>query len=230
MRSHLATLAVVALAFCAACLPSKGQRDPEIVTGTIGEQEYFVPRAYLKLPSRALSEDNIYVLAFYPDFRPAWDRHNAIWRDGKWKYKVRILASYSATPANIEVHARNTASTLRATQLVGIEYGLAHFTQPEGQASDHRDMWIEHAQTDNGDVLSYTTCSEKLIERDNPQCTLYMNWNGGFFVRSSFNKSMLKNWSDIKRQTIELLESFQSRELAISYINSKPTHKPILEE
>ncbi|MER2635795.1 MAG: hypothetical protein ABTQ30_18275 [Rhizobiaceae bacterium] len=224
IRLHAVRNALLSLALLislAACLPSRGQDDPEIVTGTIGGQEYFVPRAYLKLPSRALSEDNIYVLAFYPDFRPAWDSHNAIWREGKWKYNIMILAAHSSAPAPMEVHVRSTISLLHATERAGIEHDLSRFTQPDGAVKDHRDIWIEYG-TENEDMIqSYTTCSEKIIERDNPQCTLYFKWYGNFFTKASFNKELLPQWREIKHETQRLLDSFRSSETAISYLRQR---------
>lgn len=228
LRNGLLSLAL--LIALAACLPSRGQDGPEIVRGVIGGQEYFVPRAYLKLPSRRLADDSIYVLAFYPDFRPAWDSHNSIWRDGLWKYKVRILATHSDTPAPIAVHAQNVTSLLNATERVGNEHGLVRFTQPIDKVKDRPDVWIEYDPSITDAVISYVTCSEKLIDKDNPQCAMYFNWHDSFFVKTSFDMELLPRWKEIFVSTTSLLNSFLSEEEAISTYISKPKGKPTEEE
>lgn len=214
LRTLLSLALLIALT---ACLPSRGQDAPEIVRGVIGGQEYFVPRAYLKLPGLGLAEQNIYVLAFYPDFRPAWDSHNAIWREGKWKYNVMILASYAKVPVTLKTHLDIATGLNDATEFVGIEYGLHHYTQPKDKVQDHRDIWVEteHANLDRPD--SYVHCSKPITENSVPQCRMEFVWNRHFLVGASFNRELLPHWRSIKDSTDALLNSFRAEDTAIAY-------------
>lgn len=215
MRPPIVAPALLALILLAGCPPSRGGERPEIVRATIGAQEYFVPRAYLTLPGKGLPPTSIYVLAFYPDFRPAWDSHNTIWKEGKWKQNINILAAYSPSPAPIEAQLNSAIALLHATEPKGREHGLDHFTQPDGEVQDHRDIWIERSQ-DNLAAASYVTCGDK-------KCALYFSWNSNFFVTTSFFRSLLPEWKLIKGESVDLLDSFRSEEAAIRYLSSKAT-------
>ncbi|PCJ99992.1 MAG: hypothetical protein COA45_04040 [Zetaproteobacteria bacterium] len=203
------------------CVPSDDKQEPSndvvIKQGVIGGKKYYVPEMYFKMKGGAISLDSIYVSAMYPTFTPMLEDHKKLRKEKEWYRNVRILASYRKNLINPDEVTKIMIKNLKAFEVVGEEYGLIHQKQPEEYVQDKRDMWLDKV---DGHYVSYISCSDKILETDVPQCshTIYVN---SFSVGISYNKVLLPHWKEIKRNVLEMFESFEYEHSARAYIETK---------
>lgn len=215
VRRVLNLLVPIIVLIVAACGPPQGsnRNNVEIISGEIGGTTYYVPRDYLKLKSRGLADDNIYIQTMYPDFAPLTERPNELWRRGEWYRNVRILANYYEKPAGTQKLAEGNIERLHAHQIVGNEYGLVHRTQPEGYVQDTWDVWLEYSDRDSTEVLSFITCTESSV----PQCALH-TYSDRFHVKAHFNKMLLPEWKFIKNNVSMMMNSFRDEDSSRQFV------------
>ena len=180
---------------------------------------YYVPRIYEKMAWADTDRDqSIYLQVMYPHFSPLSQSPQKYWDEGtKYHYIIRILVSDKDPKIPFETAIRTGMKSYEATELVGEEYGLWHYTQPEGKNQDSYDYWIEK---NSDELISYITCSEILSERSVPQCRYFIPNEKVYYI-VSFDKRLLPHWSSIKKNTEEIYTSFASPEAALEFLNSR---------
>jgi hypothetical protein len=200
------------------CLPkSNAAKDYEIVEGRIGQQNFYIPKIYFAQEgTKKIGEKDFYIRAMYPDFSPLTESSEDIRKRGEWYKNISILSHLYPKPRPIDKFAKDNIEYLKATEVVGTEFGLIHQTQPSNQTQDLDDVWLEK----NGDeFVSFIQCNEKIDEISVPQCSQYIRIEG-LTVKSRFDKRLLSDWEIIKKNVIALHESFKSAESARKFIQS----------
>lgn len=225
-------LSLFALVFLIACLPETGNSididNIQIVEGEIGGKKYFVPDAYLFPLTTQVGPESMYLQVHYPTFVPLTETTEEMWKKGEMWKSFRLLISHMPQPKT-DFHEFSIEMTKgkAATKLVGNEYGLTHKTQREDLNTPSlwqlQDVWFEE---ENGKYLSYITCTEKILETDNPICTLNFRTDANLSYKITFNKHILPHWNEIKTSSIALVESFKSPESAKNYLTYR-VHKSI---
>ncbi|PCJ99993.1 MAG: hypothetical protein COA45_04045 [Zetaproteobacteria bacterium] len=204
------------------CVPSDDKQEPSndivIKQGVIGGKKYYVPEQYLKMKGSAISSDGIYVRAMYPNFTPVLKDPKELRGEKEWYRSVRILAKKRNSNIEFNVFAEGKIKNLKAFEIVGEEYGLIHQKQPEEHVQDHDDIWLEK---NNDEYVSLINCSEKIIETDVPHCQMQIFYKSKFRIKASFNKVLLPHWKEIKRNVLEMFDSFEYEHSARAYIETK---------
>lgn len=213
-----------------ACFPEKSEQvtqvtndNVEIIQTHLDDHQFFVPKAYLHRRGKIL-DTSILLSAMFPEFVPIQDDPQNLWKQGEWHKNVDVQIRNVPKPAGAKESAKITVNSLKALEISSVEYGLIHQTQPKDVTSDLWDVWLEKGQ--DGEVFSYTTCTEKLTQESVPQCSHHMYWNK-FHVQTDFDKRLLPEWKKIKDNTLALLESFRSEETARVFLGERLEQKPI---
>lgn len=210
---RLAAIAVAALFVPAfiltGCLPDGGRGgvSTEIVEAKIGDQVYYIPKAYLNFQHTSVGPDGFLLQAFYPGSAIVPGDVNELWKQDEWWKNVRILASKRHSPISFDEFAQSSTAYLKASEIVGNEYGLIHQKQPEGVAQDQLDIWFEKKDQQ---IVSYVTCSEHLIENDFPQCSHDLFIGSKLWLKVTYDKRLLPKWKTVQNDVEEMLDSFQS--------------------
>ena len=164
----------------------------------LGQTDLYIPSEYLKFRHTSIGPEAILIQAWYPGSAivPSNDI-NDLFKQGLWWKQVRVLLLLRRD-ANIDFDESSKKSTkhLHATALVGDEGGLMHYTQPPGAVQDLYDLWLEY--NPEGKIISRTTCSEKIIKLDRPQCEMTLLFNKDISLGIAFDKKLLPEWKTIK--------------------------------
>ncbi len=210
----------------AACLPSKDRQisadTARIVKGEIGGQAYYVPDVYFVPNSSRMSDPkwfSIYIQTLYPNFSPLLEPTADLWKRGESYKYIHILANYYETPSNAELLGKETINRLKAFDVVGNEYGLVHQKQEAYSNQDDWDIWVK--KNDNGEYESFITCSEKIIDSDNPHCSDNVYWQKNFYLKINFDRRFLPEWQKIQKNSFALLESFKSEQTSRDYLKQR---------
>ena len=200
------------LTFClllTACWPEP-KPDYEVVHARFGQVDLYIPKEYVKFRHTSIGTDSMLLQAWYPGAAPVPSNDSTeLLKQGVWWKNVRILISLR--PDESIPFAEATQGTLRflkATEFVGNEFGLVHYTQPHNGNKDLYDVWLERS---NGSISSRITCLDKLAEIDKPNCKHYF-FRGPFSLSVSYDRSLLPEWKTISRNVQGLFDSFHSPE------------------
>ena len=193
------------------------QEEIEVVKGEIAGQAYYVPKSYFKFSNRYFTDDNINLQFMNPDFQPLSGTLQNLWEKREYYKNVSVLANSVPKPIGAHKFANVRIESLKATEIVGEEYGLIHQKQPKEEIQDFEDVWLEEK---GGEYLSIIECSEKIIESAIPQCSYHLYWES-FHIAVDFDKRLLPEWKKIKNNTLALLESFKSEETARAFLEER---------
>lgn len=186
--------------------------EPELIHAKIGASELYIPKEYLKFRHTGVGAKSALLQAWYPGSAIAPGSSSLdLAKEGVWWKNISILVNERLSDISFDNFARKSTEYLDATELVGDEYGMMHYTQPKGFVQDKYDVWLEK----NGELItSYITCSERLIESDIPQCTHKFFLDGGLRISISYDRRFLPEWKIIKSNVEDMFDSFRSREAA----------------
>jgi hypothetical protein len=197
------------------CLPEadkipQKKEDIKIVSGNLGKEQFFIPKAYFKEGTDGFEGGDISLQMMQPDFLPLLKSSDQIFKDGEKEKIIRILANENrGIEINYSKHIQERISFFKAFEKVDSEYGLTHFTQPNGYVKDWQDVWVEHKGNQN---ISYIYCHD-----DNPnlfpQCTHSFEM-GTIYVQVHYDKRNLPKWKKIQTGVLETFDSFKSIETA----------------
>lgn len=218
---HILSILCIGLFFSAyltACKPS-AHDEPEIVHARLGDQDLYIPKEYLKFRHTSVGTESALIQAWYPGSAVAPGNDSAeLWKQGVWWKNVRILINYYKDPASVEKLAESRMAHLKASYETGSEYGLIHYEQPEGSVKDHHDIWLEKQDKE---ILSFITCSEKLVESDFPQCRQYIKIRRTIWINATYDRRFLPEWKMIKQNIESMFESFRNEDTARDFIKSQ---------
>lgn len=210
---------IFACFFIASCLPEEPpEHSYKIIAGEVNGKIYHVPEAYFALPGDSISGDSIYVVAMYPEFSPPMEKPKELSKKGLWYKNVTILLLKRKSSTSFDEFAKGMIDHHKAFEVVKEEYDLIHQKQPKDEIQDNKDLWLE--RNSSNEFVSYISCSEKLNETSMPKCT-HNYFNNDFRFKVSFDKRFLAEWKSIKRNTLALLESFESETTAESFLNTR---------
>jgi len=214
----IAILAVAAILLSGCSKSTKDQSSPtDIVQANIGGRDFYIPKAYLDRPYTSVGPTSALLQAWYPGDQVVPGKPDQLWREKQWYMNVRILIDWVPEPAMQRVLA-SQIRLQKATNRVGIEYGLIHQTQLRPEKSDHDDLWID---TNTNDVQMFVACSHLQNTakiHSVPQCKHYMHI-GHFLIEINYNRRLLPHWNEIQGHVTDLFNSFQSKETASAYLN-----------
>ena len=202
-------LLIITVLFLQACLPEKAGNKVEILETRIGKQTLYIPKAFFKPGFEGSSGKTSVIEILFPDFTPLIKSKKDMWEKGERTQYLRALINELTTEKSFTEVATGSVDYLDAKELVGNEYGLLHYTQPDGAVKDMYDVWFDK---DGNEIVSYLTCSEKILETDVPQCR-HRFWTDDFRITMSYDKRLLKEWKEIKNGIVQLINQFQSKPL-----------------
>ncbi len=217
-KSAKVVLAIVLCGLLVSCLPSK-EKSSQIVHANLGGHDIYIPKDYLKFGHTSVGNESALLQAWYPGaaIPPGRDAAKLL-KERIWWKNIMILISVIKPKLPFSVTAPESVKYLKATELVGKEYGLIHMTQPEGGIKDNYDVWFE--MRDN-EVQSYITCSEKLGQKHYPQCNHWLRIEQNFSIQISYNRDLLPEWKKISDNVKSMFESFQSAETASEFLQKQ---------
>lgn len=213
--------------FTAACVvfflqPSQAKVvEPEIVHTKLGNSDLYIPKPYLRFGHTSIGPESILMQAWYPgsDVVPGQgDNLAELWQQGEGWKSVRILMSKKDSSISFDEFFEKSTGYLEATELVGLEYGLIHKTQPQGAVKDKYDVW--HDEKD-GKILSHITCSEKITPTSRPQCSQFLFISPDVWMMISYHKELLPEWRTVQENVISLWKSFSSEKNSREFISAR---------
>lgn len=215
LRSKRIVSAVVTLvAFnLSGCLPEthkipKTKDDIKIVSGFLGQEQLFVPYAYFKNGMADFNEGEVSLEMIQPEFLPLQKNQGQMWKDGDQAKYISILANEHRLKEEFSSYVNTRLGHVYALKKLGSEYGLTHFTQPEGYVQDWADVWVERKGKEN---ISYIACDDNSVPV--PQCTHALEI-GTIYVQIHYDKRDLPNWRRIQGGVVELIQSFKAEDTA----------------
>lgn len=221
-KIHKLSVVVFFVFVLVGCIPSenkeKADKGFDVVKGEIGGEYYYVPKDYFKIKGRYFADNNIYLIAMYPDFTPLTKKPQELWEEKQWYRNLRIIGFKGNLSIDFDEFAKKNIENLKAYETIGEEYGLIHNKQPEPYVQDHYDIWLEKQDEK---YTTFITCTEQLTESSVPQCKQHFFLDENLRLRISFDKRLLPHWKNIKEKTIKMFESFESEEAARAYISKK---------
>jgi hypothetical protein len=210
MKKARTLLLIIGLLALAGCKEAAKSKPEEIRRLEVGGREFYIPRGYFSASYTGAAPNSILIQAWYPGDRIIPGKPNDLWRKGTWSKNVRILIQRHPNP-NLEKVLRGTIDQVtHATQLVGSEYGLTHWTQPPEGIADNWDLWVEKS----GDKpLSFITCADKASV---PQCAHRVDVLP-FSLQIHYDMKLLPEWKKIEKHVLSLYDSFKTPETATEY-------------
>lgn len=197
-----------------ACLPKKN--DPEIVKLEFNAGEYastlFIPQVdFHPLANKTAQDGTGFLMLSFPDLLP-------INRDNFQQEKASFIIQQSPKPTPVDILTEKKRISLRANRLVNELYGLKHYSQSiEDDNQDAYDIYINY---ENKEIPFYLTCSEKILETDNPQCSLTIKYKT-LSIRSSFSKKNLIKTQSFVKNINKLLASYASQEASKEHLQKR---------
>jgi hypothetical protein len=203
--------------FLLSCLPFKA-KEPEIIHARLGQHELFIPKAYVGFRHTSVGNESALLVTWYPGSDiPPGNNGGELLRQGIWWKHVQILITANSASLDFDTVAKKSIDHLKATEFAGNEYGLAHYEQKSIPKNDKRDVWFELKE---GKITAYITCSDVIGGPPVPHCSLYQSI-GPLRFEASFNRRLLPEWSTIRQNILEMIESFWSEESSINYVSER---------
>jgi hypothetical protein len=178
---------------------------------------YIPKKDFHQMAPHVEGDDSVLLRVMYPNMTPLLEEGMEIWKRGESYKLISILLSQSSRPLSNEEFAEFHLDHFGATEFVGEEYGLLHYTQPKSGIRDNEDVWVEK---DDDEILSVIICGEKILETNTPQCSHFIR-KSKLSIRFRFDKRLLSKWKTTKDQIFELLKSYESISTAESYFNKR---------
>ena len=204
---------VLLIVVLAGCLPEstvpRNKEDIRVVEGQLGDRKLFVPQKYFRLRPN-FSNGTISLQMSQPYFTPLSKPSSRMWKDGERTNYLLVLIHTIRSPNSFDKDIKMAVDHLKASEIVGSEYGLIHLKQPDEEVQDFWDVWLEKNEDKN---ISYITCSEKIIKADVPQCT-HSFLAEGLYVTIDYDKQNLPDWKKIQSGVTSVIQSFQSLDAA----------------
>ncbi len=215
-------LLLVYLPLLMGCLPEadnipKTKEDIKIISGNLGKEKFFIPKAYFKKGMADFEDGTISLQMIQPEFIPLIKNTQQMWKDGEQVKYISILANEQRSFNNFSKNIKDQIDFLEVFETVGLEYDLIHLKQPKGYVQDKWDVWVETKDKEN---ISYITCSEKIIPADIPQCTHAMRASG-IYIQINYDKRNLPEWKKIQNGVLEAFDSFRSDDKAKEFLFQK---------
>lgn len=200
----------------------QGQRayEPKFFRAIIGGHTLHIADGYVNQTMSSIGSRSALIHAYYPGSVPLLRSTDELWQTGKNKNVFGILINDINKHGNFraDFHPHNVLSghlqIKKADKNVGFEYGLQHFTQSDGKWLHLDDIWVEH---DGGLKTSFIACAD---DAPAPQCQHYF-YDDRFFYKVRFNRHFLPKWKAIKRNVLDLVNSFSTEDEARAFIASR---------
>lgn len=153
-------------------------------------------------------EGEISIEMIQPEFLPLQKTSSQMWKDGDQTKYISTSANEQRLKEGFSSYVNTRLGHFYAHKELGSEYGLAHFTQPEGYVQDWADVWVERKGKEN---ISYITCDDNSVPV--PQCTHALEI-GTIYAQIHYDKRDLPDWKNIQTGVVELIQSFKSEDTA----------------
>ncbi|WP_154667824.1 hypothetical protein [Leisingera caerulea] len=218
MKKYTLSLFLLLFLLPGAACKDESRYTDEVVKGVVGKRDYFIPKSYFNKSVPPFTDNKIHLRTYFPSFLPR-DEQERINKETPWWTNLSILAS-EVQNGSIEFNASALKSVeyLDASHFVENFFGLEHYRQPNGTNQDRYDVWYE--KSEDGQIISYLTCSEKLADISVPQCTHYYRHHD-IQIQLNYDRRLLPSWREIKANVLAVFDSFSSREAATQFIQDR---------
>ncbi|WP_143056933.1 hypothetical protein [Nitrosomonas marina] len=207
---------VIVLGLLIGCEPQIDEKactkNIELTHAVLNQHSLYIPLEYLKFIHTSVGNESALLQTWYPggNIVPNGTPLEFIKEDVWWK-NIRVLITSKRSAIPFGEFAQKTITHLEATELVGNEYGLIHYKQPENEVQDHSDVWVEKNEKN---TVSYIICSEHITKNDRPQCENHFFMNEKFWIKISYSRKLLSDWKNLKDNVINMIDSFEKPDTA----------------
>lgn len=192
----------------------KTQKNPqEIKEYSVAGHTLYIPEAYTDFGYTGAGGSSVLLQAWYPGSAPVPGDAHELWERGEWYKDVRILIDFPPKPNPLGVMKSNIELN-QARKKVRDEYGLSHYTQYDENVGFNDDIFI-----DDWNTGSFIGCSKTFGANYSIPICKHIFAVGSASFNISYDKRLLPYWKTIKKNVIELFQSFHSQQSAKTYIS-----------